>query len=367
MKFYMPVRIYEGEGCVLARREEISSFGTKALIVTGRSSARKCGALQDVTEALEKCRKTWCIFSEVEENPSTQTIMKAREYGLSEGADFVIGIGGGSPLDAAKAAAFMMFHRDCQEDRLYDASLSPEALPVIAVPTTCGTGSEVTGVSVLTRHDKKTKGSIPARIFPKLALIDGRYLKAAPLSVIASTSLDALAHLMESALQKTADDYSCMAVEKGLSIWSGIKDILTGERKASAEDYAALMRSAAFGGIAIAQTGTSIPHALSYPVTYDMGLAHGRAAAYFLPGFLSCAPEEIRSRLLSLTGFPGIEEFQAYVEKVLGEIAVPQETLERCFEMVKDNSSRMDGCVFPMDEKSLAGIVYRKKTGNMRY
>ena len=357
MKFYMPVRVYDEENCVMRHAAELAALGKRALIVTGRHSAVKCGALDDVCAALEMHGRSWSVFSEVEENPSVETVLKARDFGISEQADFVIGIGGGSPMDAAKAIALMLFHRDCGAESFYDPELSADALPVAAVPTTCGTGSEVTGVSVLTRHDKKIKASIPQRIFPRLALIDGKYLQAAPLSVIAGTALDALAHMLESALMKSADDYSRMAVSSGLSVWSRAKEVLTGEREPSAEDFAALMRASTFAGMAIAQNGTSLPHALSYALTYDTGLAHGRAVGYFLPGFLGEAPEGIRQPLLTKAGFSGLEEFEAFTEKVLGEVRIPSETMERAYEMVSKNASRMNGCVFPVDEAALRRIM----------
>ena len=208
MKFYMPVRVYDEKDCVRSHGKELSSFGAHALIVTGRHSAKACGALDDVISVLAENGKTYSIFSEIEENPSVETVLKAAAFGKEEKADFVIGIGGGSPLDAAKAIAFLMYRENGSAADLYDASLPADSLPVIAVPTTCGTGSEVTGVSVLTVHEKKTKQSIPHRIFPKLALVDGKYLCSAPHAMIVNTAVDAFAHMAESYLSVKADDYS---------------------------------------------------------------------------------------------------------------------------------------------------------------
>ena len=286
MKYYMPVRVYDEAQSVSKHKEEIASFGNKALIVTGRSSAEKCGALGDILSALKEYGKEYAVYNRIEENPSVETIMDASAFGIAEKADFVIGIGGGSPLDAAKAIAFMIYRNSDNPDDLYDASLPADALDVIAVPTTCGTGSEVTGVSVLTVHAKNTKISIPHKIFPKLALIDGKYLMSAPHSMIVNTAVDAFAHMSESYLSKKADVYSQSAALTGMKLWAEVKDVLAEEREADAEDYAKLMRASTFGGIAIAQTGTSIPHALSYILTYDQKIPHGKAAGYFLGRFI---------------------------------------------------------------------------------
>ena len=183
MNFYMPVRVYSEENCVMNHAAELAELGTRALIVTGKSSARRCGAFADVTAALDKYGVSWVEFAEVEENPSVETIMRARKVGCKVKADFVIGIGGGSPMDAAKAIALMMQHPDQGWEYMYDKGAETSTVPIAEIPTTAGTGSEVTAVSVLTRHDKHVKGSIPHKIFAELRglpehderLLHGRY------------------------------------------------------------------------------------------------------------------------------------------------------------------------------------------------
>ena len=355
MKFYMPTRLYDEPGCVENHAAELSALGTKALIVTGPSSAVKCGALADVAKALQT---DYCIFNQVEENPSVETILKATEYGLSEKADFLIGIGGGSPMDAAKAIAFMMHLKSLDPNDLYNPSLPSNALPVVAIPTTCGTGSEVTGVSVLTVHAKNTKMSIPQRIFPKLALIDGKYLLSAPHSIIANTSIDALAHMIESYLMNKADDYNRAIIREGLQIWAKTKDVLAGQKDLDLDAAATLMRASTFAGMAIAQTGTSIPHALSYILTYNLKMPHGCACGYFLGNYLAQAnPQDIET-ILGLLQCKDIEEFKAFLKQALGNPQVPQETLQRAYDVVVQNKARLNGCTFPVDEKILHQIVF---------
>ena len=368
MRFYMPVKVLDGPDCVKACAGEWVRPGRKALIVTGKNSAKACGALGDVLDALaavngvEAAGSVCCIFDGIEENPSVETVFRAAEAGLAAGAEYVIGIGGGSALDAAKAAAFLMKLpeevRAEGEAALYDASLPSDALDVIAVPTTCGTGSEVTGVSVLTRHSKKTKASIPQRIFPKYALIDGKYLKSASHGLMVNTSVDALAHMVESWLSRKSDTYSRAAVLSGLDIWSGIRDVLSGDRSPDESDLSALMRASAFAGMAIAQTGTSIPHALSYPVTYNLKMPHGMACGYFLPAFLAQAEEEDREILLDHMGFETMTDFGMFIRHVLREPAVPEEILALAYDTVAANEARLQGCRFHADREVLRRIVY---------
>ena len=115
MKLYMPTKVYNEKNCVENHSRELAALGTKALIVTGKHSSRINGSLEDVKGALERERIPYVIFDEIEENPSVETVMKARALGVSEGADFVIGVGGGSPMDASKAISLMMANPEHDE------------------------------------------------------------------------------------------------------------------------------------------------------------------------------------------------------------------------------------------------------------
>lgn len=356
MKFYMPVRVFDETDCVTKHAKDIASFGNKALLVTGRHSAKACGALDDVIAALSECGKEYCIFDRIEENPSVETVREGARFGMENEADFVIGIGGGSPMDAAKAIAHLMYLQDADSD-LYDKTVSPEALPVICVPTTCGTGSEVTGVSVLTVHEKNTKMSVPYKIFAKLALIDGKYLRSAKYAMIRDTAVDALAHMIESFESVSADDYSKSAVLYGLSVWSRSKDIIAQKAPASDENYADMMRASCFAGIAIAQTGTSIPHALSYILTYDLKMAHGRACGYFLKNYLKAAEEQDRNRILQAAGFESFDAFAAFMDELYEGETVPRKTLQRAYDAVVQNTARLKGCRFHADAEVLREIT----------
>ena len=149
MKLYMPTKVYSEKNCVENHSRELAALGTKAMVVTGKHSSRINGSLEDVTGALERERVPYVVFDDIEENPSVETVMRARALGIKEGADFVIGVGGGSPMDASKAIALMMANPEHDERLLYTkAQVSAQgpvypAFPVAEVPTTAGTGSAV--------------------------------------------------------------------------------------------------------------------------------------------------------------------------------------------------------------------------------
>ena len=120
----MPTKVYSEENCVKNHSQNFREFGKRAMIVTGKHSSRINGSLQDVESVLQKEGISYIIFDDVEENPSIETVMRARQIGVEENVDFVIGIGGGSPLDAAKAIALMVANPDETEDVFYEPKSS---------------------------------------------------------------------------------------------------------------------------------------------------------------------------------------------------------------------------------------------------
>lgn len=362
--FYMPVRVFEEEEAVLRHAKDIKKLvpeGGCALIVTGRHSAKANGSYADVCTALESVGIRHVLFDEVEENPSTDTVMKARDLGVSENADLVIGIGGGSPLDAAKAIGHMILHKEEGIDYLYEKTADNRSLPLVLIPTTCGTGSEVTGVSVLTRKNIMTKKSIPAKIYADLALIDGKYLKTASAGTLANTAVDALTHMYESWLNSGATLYSRTFVKEGLRIWKKSLPVLLGERPAETDDFRNMMNASMYGGVAIAQTGTSVPHALSYALTTYKNVPHGKAVGYFTAGYLACAPEEDREFLLSEAGFTSLSDFQDKFLRLCGSVDVEDDFLEEDLQKLSADTARLAVAPFPCPEEVLRRIAFYTK------
>ena len=358
MTFYMPTRVFEEKNCVAAHAAELAALGTKAMLVTGRRSAKDNGSEADVAAALDAQNVPYLVYDEIEENPSIETVMKARDVAVREGADFFIGIGGGSPMDAAKAISLMAKNPDKDETILFQNDPDAAWYPVAAVPTTCGTGSEVTGVAVLTIHEKKTKSSIAYRIFPELALADPKYLKHAPVKVLHNTAMDALCHLCESYVNASATDYSRMCAVKGLEVWSRSKAFLTQlTAETTAETYAELLRASTFAGMAIAQTGTSLPHGLSYGLTYYLGVPHGQACGQFLAGYLAEADPEDTAFVLKTAGFDSLEELNGFFAASCGPVDVPEDTLEAIVAQLAANPAKLKNAPFAVDENVLRRIA----------
>lgn len=357
MLIHMPTKVYSETDCIWNHREEIASYGKKALLVTGRHSALANGSLSDVKRALADRDTSYVLFQEVEENPSVETVIKAASLGKDEGADFVIGIGGGSALDAAKAIALLIQNRDSDPEVLYQ-KIALRALPVVAVPTTCGTGSEVTQYAILTRHDMKTKQGISHDIFPALALVDYRYLKSAPGHIIASTALDALAHFLESYFNTRATTYSQMLCIHGMSIWSSAKDVLLTTQTVSDESLHTLLDASTYAGMAIAHTSTTIPHGASYYLTYEKNISHGFAAGTYLPSYLQLQENKKEvSMVLQMLGFPDLRDFESYIRSVVGLITLPQKEITAIEEALIKNKRKLPLCPFDTSEENLRYMV----------
>ena len=360
MKFFMPVTVYQEEECVIHHAKEIGSLGKRALIVTGRHSAKKNGSQADVEAALAKNGLLFDLFDEIEENPSVETVMKAVKAGREAGDDFVIGIGGGSPMDAAKAIGMLIRHTDYTWEDLYRADADCSSVPLVLIPTTCGTGSEVTGASVLTRHDKKTKMSLPHKIFADLALLDGKYLAAAPESVLRNTAVDALGHMYESWINGNATEFSRMFVREGLRVWKQTKEVLIGKKKPEREDFDRMLLASCCAGMAIAHTGTAIPHGLSYILTYDLHMPHGAAIGYFQEGYLREADEKDRETLLALSGFRDLSELHDFYEAVCGKWEIPDSVMTRTYEAIASQEKRLAVPTFFCDREVLHRIAFGK-------
>ena len=357
MFFYIPVKVYCEDECVRAHADELAALGKKALLVTGKSSAFKNGAIADIEAALSAHGKGWTIFNEVEENPSVETVLKGRDRGLAEGADFVIGVGGGSPMDAAKAIALLLGHEGAGAEYLYDSSADSSAVPLVCIPTTCGTGSETTANAVLTRRELHTKGAIPHRLFASLALLDGKYLQHAPRRVICDTAVDALSHLYESFLNVRTTDLSRMCVDAGLRIWSRNREALLSGAPLELKSCNEMLLASALAGMAVAHAATTIPHALSYTLTVETGMPHGKACGYFLSAFLREADPADAAWLLQTSGFEDIDDFEAFYRAVSGQEEVSADILEQAVAAALANPAKLADAPFLADEAVLRRIA----------
>lgn len=313
--FFNPVKVIAGRGCV--GQYPWKESGKRCLIVCGGHSARLCGALDDVRAALDLAGVSVSVFDRVEQNPTVETCYAAGTAAREMRADFIVGIGGGSPLDAAKAAAYFAQNPHLSADTLYDGECTADPLPVVAVPTTAGTGSEVTQYSVLTCHKIQNKKTLKTpKIFPVAALLDAEYTVTLPPRVTNATAVDALCHAIEGYLSKSATVVSDALAEKAIFLMGrGLRALCEGRLDSALRER--LLYGSMLAGLVISVTGTCFVHSFGYPFTYFEGLSHGEANACFLPDFVryseTVAPDKV-IRIYRLCGVKSEGDFRALIE-----------------------------------------------------
>ncbi len=312
LNFLMPVQVMAGPDSVSRGSHLLREMGRRCLIVTGRSSAKACGALADVTAALDREGIVWDVFDKVGQNPLLSTCVEGGRAAAAFGADFLVGIGGGSPLDATKAIAAFATN-DMEPMGIYEPRKVPP-LPFALVGTTSGTGSEVTRYSVLTVDETGRKRSWGDRgSYARVAFGDARYTLSLNRSFTISTALDALAHAVEGYFNKTADpisdSFALLAMELLVPALRELKELPQQDFAPSLELRERLYAASIYGGLTINTTGTAFCHQMGYTLTEDHGVPHGQACAVFLPdyirnGTLTC-PEKAQRLFTRLNLFAG--------------------------------------------------------------
>lgn len=280
--FQSPERLLFGWGSVGKTGEEALRYGTKALIVSGKTSSRASGALDAVCASLKSAGISVTLFCEVESDPSVHTVTVGATLARDSGADIVIALGGGSPLDAAKAISVMATHSGNIVD--YEkTALTRKGIPVIAIPTTAGTGSEVTKFVVITDTDRKVKMLISSPfLIPRVALLDPQLTLSIPPAFTAGPGMDALTHAIEAFQSSLAAPTTDVFALSAIRLIGGnlVKATLNG---ANVEARTAMLLGQMHAGLAFGNASVALVHAMSRPLGAHFGIPHGQANAILLP------------------------------------------------------------------------------------
>lgn len=283
--FSIPTQIIFGCGRIEELSKKINELQCSNVLIVTDKGITSSGILDSVKDNLEKSGINFTIFDEVEPNPLDSTVERGKDMALREGCDIVVGIGGGSSMDSAKAIAMRVKN---QEGSLLDYvgidKVKNPPIPIIAVPTTSGTASELTIFSVLTNSRDMTKISIGSELLtPKIALCDPLLTVSMPPYITATTGMDALTHAIESYVNTLATP-----VTKALALES-IKIITKDLRRAVSrgDDISArtnMLLASLMAGISFRHTRLGIAHALAMPLgSWNIRLPHGLANAIVLP------------------------------------------------------------------------------------
>ena len=322
-KYFLPVNIEFGSGKVAKAGELTKPYGKKALIVTGHSSAKKSGLYDKVKDSLKAEGIDSVLFDKVAQNPLTTTAAEGAAFAKENGCDVVVAIGGGSIMDCAKAIAFLAVNNGDVSDYIFGKKASDTALPIILIPTTCGTGSEGNGFAVLTNPDNGDKKSLRCNaIVAKVSIVDPECMMTMPKHVLASVGFDALCHNMEAYTSKIAqpftDALSLYAVDL---IAHNLVDVYKGT--GSKDSWEKITLASTIGGMVINTAGVTLAHGMEHPASGLKDIVHGKGLAALTPMIIEAsyqgAPEKF-AKLAKLFGGEKAEDLAGKVRELLEAI-----------------------------------------------
>lgn len=307
--FQLPTKIIFGKGEFSKLGEEAKGLGRKALIVTGKRFAKESGLLENTQEMLKKSSIDYVVFSEVEPNPESETIDRGGRIARENGVDFIIGLGGGSVIDASKGIATVAV----SSKHIWDYCERPpkekvpvHTLPIIAVVTVAATGSEADSGSVITNSETREKrGFFGFSNFPRVSIVDPMLTISIPQKQTMDGVLDMFIHIFESYLSskanapvsdRIAEGLMGEAMKQGKIVFSDLKNI-------EAREALSWISTLALSGFPNAGRSGPFPvHKLEHPISgiYPQ-ISHGRGLAILLPSFLYHT-REIHAGRLKLFG-----------------------------------------------------------------
>lgn len=306
----IPTKVYFGRGSAFqALAEEKDFLNGNVLIVTTGRSLNRLGYVEKLERELQNLPnvKSVAIYDQISANPQLQEITKAVEKGKENLTDIVVGFGGGSAIDAAKAVAAVIGTGNSVETLFYQ-HIEPDerTIPVVAIPTTAGTGSELSKAAILSDYEKHKKGGVRGKnLYPKVAIVDSVFTETVPLHITMETGFDVLAHAIESYVSRSASPFTKMLSEQALCTAGKALMELKGDihNKEAREkmSYASMIM-----GINLGNASTAMPHRLQYPLGAYTKTSHGSGLAAIYPAWIyyeyTVNTEIIKKVLELLTG-----------------------------------------------------------------
>lgn len=322
---YLPVNLIFGAGKTEELGKEASKYGRKALIVTGRGSTKKSGLLDRAKALLEKEGMEVLVFDQAEPNPLASTAMKGAAMARENGCDVIVGLGGGSIMDCSKAVAFAACNEGDIFDYIYGKKQGSGALPLILVPTTCGTGSEGNCFAVLTDDETKDKKSLRDNsVIAKASIVDPELMTTMPASVLASVGFDALCHCMEAYLSRICDPITEIMALEGirlihgnlLTVYQEKQQGVTELSSMNMDAWSAVSLASTYGGMVINQAGVTAPHGLEHPASGMRNITHGKGLAALTPVIYRKSIEAAPEKFAVISRYLGGKDETDCVEKI---------------------------------------------------
>lgn len=321
-EWYCPTKIIFGVNSLDKVGYISKSYGKKALIVSGKNSMQKYGVLKKISNHLEKEKIQKVNFYGISSNPKSNEINEAINLIKSEKCDLIISVGGGSTIDAAKAISIGNNYNSIEEiiGKTLDSKIN--SIPVIAIPTTAGSGAEVTKGAIITDTKRKFKSGIRGnQIFPRVAIIDPYLTLTMPKDVTIDTGFDTLTHAVESYIAKKSNPLTDLYAEQTIKIISGnLKKVISNPQDLEARtnmSYASLL-----GGINIANASSCLPHRLQQAMGSIYEVSHGKGLAAVYPAWLKEEYNFAKEKLDKISSMFGNEKGVTPILKFMEKIGI---------------------------------------------
>lgn len=326
-QYYLPVNLVFGRGKADLIGEKAALLGKRALIVTGGRSTKESGLLARTEELLKKKGVSSVLFDRAEPNPLTTTVYEGACIASEEGCDLVVALGGGSSLDAAKGIAFQTVNGGNINEYIFGKKVSDKALPVLAVPTTCGTGSEGNGFAVMTNPDTLDKKSLRcSAIVPACSIIDPLLMTTMPKTVLASVGFDALCHNMDAYLSAISQPLTEIMALEGIRLAAGsLRKVYKDSQ--DLDSWEKLCFASTLGGMVINTAGVTALHGMEHPVSGLKNAVHGRGLAALAPSVyeasINGSPEKFAA-MSKILGGMGESDFVDQIRNLIVELQLTE-------------------------------------------
>lgn len=282
-EFFLSTRIVMGNGSVKNISSELSRFKVDKILIMTDPGIEEAGILEKVKQALESGHQSYVVFSSVEPNPRAETISKAYNVYKEEKCQGLLAVGGGSSIDAAKGVSVLATNGGKIQDYIGINVYKNPPAPLMAIPTTVGTGSEATWVSMVTLTDVKQKVAILGwDLFPRVAILDPELIQTLPPGLTAGTGMDALSHAIEGYVSIRANPIADGLHRQAMSlIGKNLRAAVSNSRNLDAMGN--MLVASTIAGMGISNSGVGLVHAMSYPLTNYFDVPHSHANAILLP------------------------------------------------------------------------------------
>lgn len=285
-RFKIPQNIEFGMGSLNKLPEILKETKSEHVFLISDHGLESIGVVKKVQSIIEEGNIKCTAYLEVKPNPTIDIVNEATALYKKCGATSIVALGGGSPMDVAKATGVLATYGGKITDYEGNHKVPGSIVPIIAIPTTAGTGSEVTASSVITDEERSYKFTVFSyEILPKYAVLDPKLIMTAPEDIAASCGVDALIHAMEAYISRNASPFSDAMAEKAMELIGGNIRQFVANRE-NEEAACAMMAGSNFAGIAFAWARLGNVHAMSHPVSAYFHVPHGVANSILLPTVL---------------------------------------------------------------------------------